>query len=524
MPRPLAAATAVVLAAAGLVVVQGAAPTAPTAQAAPSWGPCPETVTTPGAVCTTVTVPEDYAQPAGETIDVTASKLPAREPDARRGVLFGNAGGPGGDSLTYFDDNELFTWPEELRDEWDLIGVQPRGLAHAGPLQCAPLNPTDVVMQATNAGGAHRAACESVSGDDWRHLTTENTARDWERVRQALGVEQISIHGLSYGTLLGSTYATLFPQHTDKMVLDSGANPDWMWNQVLLEQNEPYKQRVHAMFDWIAANDDTYGLGDTPLAVYQRWTERVLAEAGTTPTLAPPPARVGDVPAEWQALAQQWIDGTTLTGPARAELEGLARQIMTPGAVQAASPTLAATRGMAPQSQAWPMLAESLRDGTPMGPADPSMPELPEEIMASLNMQSAILCNENQVAPQPLDYPGFLWNQFVTGDIFDATGLMFGSGAACAGAPPVTTPVELSGDALTTAPLLINSVADPQTPLHGARVLADRMGAHMITVEGGDHGQVAKGNKVVDDAVVEYLRTGHTGVTHAPAPPLPVAR
>ncbi|AWH92824.1 alpha/beta hydrolase [Dietzia lutea] len=522
--RHVAAAVASVLVAAGLVVVQGAATTAPAAHAAPTWGTCPDTVSTPGAVCTTVTVPQDYSRPDGETIDVTVSKLPARDPDARRGVLFGNAGGPGGDSLTYFDDNELFTWPDALRDEWDLIGVQPRGLAHAGPLQCAPLNPADVLMLATNVGGAHRAVCESVSGDDWRHLTTENTARDWEQVRLSLGEEQISIHGLSYGTLLGSTYATLFPQHTDKVVLDSGAHPDWMWNQVLLEQNEPHKRRVHDMFDWIAANDATYGLGDTPLKVYQRWTERVLAEAGTTPTLAPPPARVGDVPAEWQSLAQAWIDGTTLTGPARAQLEGLARQLRNPGAMQSQSITLAATRSLAPQSQGWPMLAAALRDGTPLGVVDPEMPAVPAEALIAVNMQSAILCNENRVAPRPLDYPGFLWTQFVTGDIFDATGLMFSSGAACAGAPAVATPVEVSGDALEVPPLLINSVADPQTPLHGARALADRMGAHMVTVDGGDHGQVAKGNTVVDDAVVEYLRTGHTALTSAPAPPPPVAR
>lgn len=379
-------------------------------------------------------------------------------------------------------------------------------------------------MLATNLGGAHRASCEAASGDDWRHLTTENTARDWELVRLALGEERISIHGLSYGTLLGSTYATLFPQHTDKVVLDSGAHPDWMWNQVLLEQNEPYKQRVHAMFDWIAANDATYGLGDTPLKVYQRWTERVLAEAGTTPTLAPPPARVGDVPAEWQALAQAWIDGVTLTGPARVQLEGLARQLMTPGAMQSQSLMLAATRGVAPQSQGWPMIAAALRDGAPPGMVDPEMPALPQEALIAVNMQSAILCNENRVAPRPLDYPGFLWTQFVTGDIFDATGLMFSSGAACAGAPAVTTPVGVSGDALEVAPLLINSVGDPQTPLHSARALAERMGAHVITVDGGDHGQVAKGNRVVDDAVVEYLRTGRTGVTWAPAPPQPVAR
>ncbi|MGN7158124.1 alpha/beta hydrolase [Dietzia cercidiphylli] len=519
--RPAATAMAATLAAAGLVVVAQSA--APAAHAAPVWGPCPETVTTASAVCTTVSVPMDYSVPDGDRIDVTVSKLPARNPAAKRGVLFGNAGGPGGDSLTYFDDNELFTWPDALRDEWDLIGVQPRGLAHAGPLECAPLEVADPVMIATNLGGAHRASCEQASGGYWRHLTTENTARDWEEVRRALGQERISIHGLSYGTLLGSTYATLFPQHTDKLVLDSGANPDWMWNDVLLEQNEPYKRRVVAMFDWIAANDAVYGLGDTPLKVYQRWSQRVMAESGTTPTIAPPPAKIGDVPPEWQALAQQYVDGVTLTGPLRAQIEGLFNQLRTPGAVQALSPMLGATRGLAPQTSAWPVIAESLRDGTPIGPQDPQMPELPQEAIISTNMQATVLCNENRVAPRLLDYPGFLWTQFVTGDIFDAVGLSYSSGAACAGAPPVATPVEVHNAGLATAPLLINSLADPQTPYRGALALADRMGAHVLTVEGGDHGQVAKGNAIVDDAVVEYLRTGHTGVTHAPAPPMPVA-
>lgn len=56
----------------------------------PRGGPCPETETTPGAVCAAVTVPQDYSQPDGDTIDVTVSKLPARDPGPRRGSLFGN--------------------------------------------------------------------------------------------------------------------------------------------------------------------------------------------------------------------------------------------------------------------------------------------------------------------------------------------------------------------------------------------------------------------------------------------------
>ncbi|MFL0578773.1 alpha/beta hydrolase [Dietzia sp. 179-F 9C3 NHS] len=518
--RSVSVAVAPLLAAAGVVVTQAGAPAA---QAAPAWGPCPESVTTPGAVCTTVSVPEDHAQPDGERIDVTVSKLPARNPEARRGVLFGNAGGPGGDSLTYFDDDEVATWPQEIRDEWDLIGVQPRGLAHAGPLHCAPLDPNDLLTLATNSGGALRASCEAVGGDRWRHLTTENTARDWEEVRRALDEERISIHGLSYGTLLGSTYATLFPQHTDKLVLDSGVHPDWIWNEMLLQQSEPYKRRVHAMFDWIAANDAVYGLGDTPLAVYRRWSARVVEESGAVPTLAPPPAREGDVPPEWRVVARQWIDGVTLTGPARAQLDGLASQLLRPGAMQSHSILFAATRQAAPQSVLWPEIATAIRDGSPVGAQTPDMPEVPEEFLIALNMQAIVVCNENRVPPNPLAYPGFLWTQFVTGDLFDSVGLMFTSGAACAGAPPVTTPVDLRNHGLDTQPLLLNSLGDPQTPHHGALALADRMGAHVVTVEGGDHGVVAKRNRVVDDAVVEYLRTGRTGVTHAPAPPMPAA-
>src|SRR5699024_10758541 len=192
-------------------------------------------------------------------------RLPRDGDDARCGVHHGDR--PGGLREPCRGDDR--------RDSLQAPGARPRRPARGAvrQLRRAGWGLTDVFRRQRavhlargDAGrvGSHRGAAAgararrtatvcaagpygcSDAGDECRHLTTENTARDWERVRQALGVEQISIHGLSYGTLLGSTYATLFPEHTDKMVLDSGVHPDWMWNQVLLEQNEPYKQRVHA--------------------------------------------------------------------------------------------------------------------------------------------------------------------------------------------------------------------------------------------------------------------------------------
>lgn len=540
--RRLAAVTAaVVLPLAGAAVPALAAPAAAQQAPAPAtqspsqplqWGPCPAHVQTPSAVCATMQVPLDYSDPGGPMIDVMVEKQPAANPGARRGVVFGNAGGPGGDTLSFFDDNPVFTWPQELRNEFDLIAVQPRGLQHATPIDCGEL-PTDPFVLATNGGGAFAAGCEANSPGYARHITTENTARDWEMARQALGEERINIYGLSYGTQLGSVYATLFPQHTDKLVLDSGIDPDRQWGQLLRDQDPAYKQRFYDMFSWIADNDAEYHLGTTALQVYQRWSERVVAEVGVPPTVAPPPAQVGDVPPALSQFAQAYIDGTNLTNPARVQFEGLVAQLLTGGAMQLDSPALAAARGVTPQSSMWPDFARSLRDGLPFVPVDdagnpvdlsdsqdPKAQENYRAMVTGQTMQSVMLCNENQSVPNPLDYPGFLWTNFVTGDLFDLVGLAANSGAMCLGWPPVTRAPMLDGSQLQTRPLQLQAQRDPQTPYGPAQVMRERMGSHLITVGGGDHGNFAKGNQVVDAAVLEYLRTGHTGVTEAPATPV----
>ena len=65
-------------------------------------------------------------------------------------------------------------------------------------------------------------------------------------------------------------------------------------------------------------------------------------------------------------------------------------------------------------------------------------------------------------------------------------------------------------------PLQLQGTHDPQTPYPNHGPLAEAMGSHVITVDGPGHGQFGMGNDVVDAAVLEYLRTGHTDVTTAP--------
>lgn len=508
----LAVFTAAATAATGL----GVATLSASAQTTPdiTWENCPEQVTDTAAECGRIDVPMYHSDPTGEQISVGFLKIPAA--GESRGALFGNPGGPGGDAYSYFGTPEALAWPEEIAAEWDRIAVQPRGLAGSTPVQCDLENlQVDPVAMYTQSGQVLRDACEQGTPGYTASLTTENTAGDWDLVRQALGEEQISIMGLSYGTFLGSVYATKYPQHTDKVVLDSGMNPDYAWNAILDNQEAGYTSTLHQFFDWLAANNETYGMGGTPLAAYQAWSNQVVAETGTNPTVAPPPARVGDLPPALTSSGEFGADALTAANPTIVQLQGVATQVANPGANQAMSPTLAITRQLLPQTANWPYLADLIT-----GAEEIPQTTLTEEQVVAANtpvlMQSLMICNENQVAAKPEDIPAYVWTNFVTGDIFSAPSHMFSSGAACAGADPVTGPAPIDGSALEHRPLQIQGTGDPQTPYQDSGRLHELMNTQFVTVHGPGHGHVAMGNQAVDQLVVDYLRTGTTEVTELP--------
>ncbi|GAC67180.1 alpha/beta fold hydrolase [Gordonia soli] len=500
---------------AGLVSVTG-----PAASAAPTgpglaWGACPSGHgVSPSTHCATVRVPLDHARPTGPTIALTVAKIPARDQSRKRGVLVGNPGGPGGDGISMFSSVQP---PEAVRDEWDLVTVQPRGLPGGTPVRCDPLSPNDQRIY-TDFGGLARESCEKNTPGYTRTITTENTARDIESVRGLLGADRISLYGISYGTLLMSTYATLFPQHVDRLVLDSGVDPGWIWNDVLAEQTPHYRARVSVMMEWIAQRDNVYHLGKTPLQVYRAWSAKVAAEAGVPPSVAAPPARVGDVPPALRAIAQPYLDGVNATADVRARVENLVATLTTPGKVQTTSPLLALTRAGAPDRNLWPTIAGRINGSLKPPPQLPR--KVLESIVVSQNMQQLILCNENAVPARPQDIPASWYANYIVGDVFDSPGLIYRSGMACAGAPPVTRPITLANKGLRVTPLQLQSIGDPQTPYGGSLSMRRMMRSHLITVGGGDHGQLGRSNRPLDAAITEYLRTGGTSVTSVPQAPV----
>jgi pimeloyl-ACP methyl ester carboxylesterase len=207
-----------------------ATPTAETA-AALAWAPCGDVA--PDWECAVLPVPIDYADPAGESIDLAVTRLPARDPDQRIGVLFFNCGGPGCPAVRFLHEVGTALFPEATLARFDLIGFDPRGTGASAPVTCdvdwdeylsIDPSPDSAEERAAWLAGAraYADACAANGGALLPFMGTENVVSDMERVREALGEETISFLGLSYGTSLGARYADRYPQHVRAFALDSG--------------------------------------------------------------------------------------------------------------------------------------------------------------------------------------------------------------------------------------------------------------------------------------------------------------
>jgi pimeloyl-ACP methyl ester carboxylesterase len=191
------------------------------------WKPCPEDNT---ADCATVAVPVDWKKPRGATTNLAVARLRAADPNARIGTLFINPGGPGGSGVDFaLAGREVFS-PDIVR-RFDIIGIDPRGVARSHPVRCPgelyenpPSEFPDNAAQYANLLAFHKKlgeGCRRLTGPLFDHVDTASVARDFDAVRAALGEKKISYYGVSYGTLIGQTYAEMFPGRLRAIVLDS---------------------------------------------------------------------------------------------------------------------------------------------------------------------------------------------------------------------------------------------------------------------------------------------------------------
>lgn len=472
-----------------------------------------------GTQCATVSVPMDYADPHGRQIQLTVSRVPAT--GTRHGVVFINPGGPGADALGYWTEPTAI-FPADLTEHFDRIAVQPRGLRWSTPLNCAA--PPSRPPQPESRSGI-KSACDATQPGYIETITTENTARDMDAVRAALGVPAIDFIGQSYGTYLAAVYATLFPQHVDKLVLDSNVDPDWIWTEEFAQQQLAGESRYNDLFTWIAAHNDRYRLGDTPLQVYLLWSALVSKQGGGWyANLTPPPAQPDDLPVaareEVTASIRAAFDGA-LDGASRLQnlVRGLASDYESWNV-----PLVAATDVATNTRLFWPIFATAMAQTA----EDPRHTELLNDIVGntpedptSQYVFAAVTCNENATPSRPDLFGAALAIITVGGSALDARADLVRTGFACLGWPTSATPVRPDGAKLHTRPLLLQSVHDAETSYTGGPAMARAMNGNLITVGGGDHGDFGRGNTSVDSAVTTYLETGKVSISHAPEAPLP---
>jgi pimeloyl-ACP methyl ester carboxylesterase len=229
------------LSAGGLIAALALVPPAATAQSALrvapiSWRPCPSD---PAVQCAAYRVPLDYAHPANGEITLAVYRHAATDQAHRIGTLFVNPGGPG-DSAFKLAANLMTTFYPALAARFDVIGMDPRGVGASTPIQCfatnadreqalapvlaVPLTPAETAATA-RADHAFTSACAAHAGPLLAHMSTLDAARDLDTLRQAVGDRQLSYFGMSYGTLLGATYANLYPGRVRAMALDGMVDP-----------------------------------------------------------------------------------------------------------------------------------------------------------------------------------------------------------------------------------------------------------------------------------------------------------
>ncbi len=255
----------------------------------PAWHRCD--ASQPAAFqCATIKVPLDYGRPGATTIKLAVSRMKTSAPGKRHGALLFNPGGPGGEGL----DMPVMMkdmLPKTVREKYDLIGFDPRGVGRSTPVTCGLTgaeqnmeHPYKAETFSRNVKWARTVAdkCRARNGDRLPYITTRNTARDMDVIRAVLGEKKISYLGFSYGTYLGAVYAQMYPGRTDRFVLDSSVDPARAWRgmiQVWAEGSEPAFTR---WTKWTARHHRTYKLGDTPAKVKKTFWD-LVARADRTP-------------------------------------------------------------------------------------------------------------------------------------------------------------------------------------------------------------------------------------------------
>ena len=201
-----------------------------------NWAACPDTAPESLVQCGNLEVPFDYDNPEEGSFVLYIKRRQATVPSERIGSLLVNPGGPGfgGSSLA---DDAAYYFSENLLNRFDIIGWDPRGTGLTTPaVDCvdsfdeyvgldSPPDTPEEKQALIDASQAFNDKCEENAGTILPYISTRASAADMNSIRLALGEEKITYFGFSYGSELGATWATMYPNTVRAAVLDGATDP-----------------------------------------------------------------------------------------------------------------------------------------------------------------------------------------------------------------------------------------------------------------------------------------------------------
>ncbi|NYE41539.1 alpha/beta hydrolase [Streptomyces fulvorobeus] len=439
-----------------------------------------------GFQCTTMKAPLDYARPEDGNIKLAVSRKKATGPGKRIGSLLVNPGGPGGSAIGYLQGYAAIGYPAPVRARYDMVAIDPRGVARSEPVECLTGKEMDAYTQvdqtpddAAEVTGLSAAfkkfanGCEKRSARILPHVSTVETARDMDVLRSLLGDEKLHYVGASYGTFLGATYADLFPDRAGRLVLDGAMDPSLPAVDINRDQTAGFE----AAFQSFAT--DCVKKEDCPL--------------GTTTT-----------DAAGAALKQLFADLDAKPVPT-GESRKLTESLATTGVIAAMY-----------DEAAWPQLREALAgagrsDGSGLlALADSYYEREPNGSYANLMFaNAAVNCLD---LPPAFGTPAAVEKAVPA---FEEASPVFGRGFAwaalnCGSWPTGPTGTPHRTEAKGAAPIVVvGTTRDPATPYRWAESLADQLtSGTLLTYKGDGHTAYGRGSDCIDTAINTYLLEG----------------
>jgi pimeloyl-ACP methyl ester carboxylesterase len=422
-------------------------------------------------------VPVDYEDPDGAQFELFLARRLADDQQNKIGSLLVNPGGPGfgGSDFALFADQ---IYGAELLERFDIVGWDPRGTGNSEPaIDCVDdydrytagvdITPDDQAerQEIIDLAEEYAAECEENNADILPYVGTNNSARDMDSIRQALGEDEISYFGFSYGSELGATWATLFPETVRATVLDGAADP----NADPLEQNL----------------QQTRGFEAT-LTTY-------LAQCSADPECAF--HNGGDAEGAFDALMAELDENPIPSEPNRPDVDrGVALQAVI-NAMYSDSvwPQLSSALAAAQQGQGAELLALF----------DDYFQRKPDGTWGNeLEAFQSIVCMDQRERPtvEESDAEAPLFNRAAPRIAPDTTGDYF-----CTFFPESIDPrVEITGAGAGPI-VVIGTTGDPATPLESTRSMAETLEDGRLVVVTADQHTGYGVNQCVDDIVHEYL-------------------